>query len=100
MLDLLLDHGADINAKSQWWAGGFCLLDSADDELAKHAESRGAKVGVHQAARLGWMEQLRSLLADDPSLVTFYTQDGDLPQGDPQLAGSTISVRWVDNTFP
>src|SRR4051812_41240466 len=26
MLDVLLDVGADINAKSRWWAGGFGLL--------------------------------------------------------------------------
>ncbi len=37
---------------------------------------------------------------DDPSLVTYYTHDGDVGVGrDPQLAGSTITVRWVDNTF-
>ncbi len=37
----------------------------------------------------------------DPNLVTFYTHDDDLAltNSDPQLAGSTISVRWVDNTF-
>src|SRR5262245_7957155 len=26
MLDVLLEAGADINAKSRWWAGGFGLL--------------------------------------------------------------------------
>ena len=26
MLDVLLDAGADLNAKSRWWAGGFGLL--------------------------------------------------------------------------
>src|SRR5204863_9455529 len=26
MLDALLEAGADINAKSRWWAGGFGLL--------------------------------------------------------------------------
>jgi hypothetical protein len=31
MLDLLLDHGADTNAKSQWWAGRFGLMDCAPD---------------------------------------------------------------------
>ncbi len=40
-----------------------------------------------------------TLNRDDPSLVTFYIHDDDLPNGDPQLAGSTISVRWVENTF-
>lgn len=37
---------------------------------------------------------------DDPSLVTYYTHDGEIGVGrDPQLAGSTITVRWVDNIF-
>src|SRR6185312_1744084 len=29
MLDVLLEAGADINAKSRWWAGGFGLLHGA-----------------------------------------------------------------------
>ena len=37
---------------------------------------------------------------DDPALVTYYTHDGEIGVGrDPQLAGSTITVRWVDNIF-
>ncbi len=41
-----------------------------------------------------------TLNRDDPSMVTYYTHDGDLSvERDPQLAGSTISVRWVDNIF-
>src|SRR5260221_12254069 len=40
-----------------------------------------------------------TLNRDDPNLVTFHIHDDDLPNGDPQLAGSTISVRWVENTF-
>ncbi|MEP6988725.1 MAG: hypothetical protein ABI970_24200, partial [Chloroflexota bacterium] len=41
-----------------------------------------------------------TLNRDDPKLVTYYTHDGDLTvERDPQLAGSTISVRWVDNIF-
>jgi hypothetical protein len=42
MLDVLLNAGADINARSQWWAGGFGLLDSAPSELAAYAIERGA----------------------------------------------------------
>src|SRR4051812_9881360 len=52
MLDVLLDAGADINAKSNWWAGGFGLLHTAGPELAKYAIDRGAQVDVHAAARL------------------------------------------------
>ena len=36
MLDVLLDAGADINARSRWWAGSFGLLDSAEPELAAY----------------------------------------------------------------
>ena len=28
LLDLLLAHGADIDLKSAWWAGGFGILES------------------------------------------------------------------------
>src|SRR5262245_37493135 len=55
MLDLLLQAGADINARSRWWAGGFGLLDHAEPELAAYAISRGAVVDAHAAARLGMM---------------------------------------------
>src|ERR1041384_1324993 len=52
MLDALLEAGADINARSRWWAGGFGLLDSAKPELAAYAIQRGAVVDAHAAARL------------------------------------------------
>src|SRR5438876_7756329 len=62
MLDVLLAAGADINAKSRWWAGGFGLLHGASPELAAYAIERGAVVDVHAAARLGMMERLRELI--------------------------------------
>src|SRR5688572_12651932 len=42
MLDVLLEAGADINARSRWWAGGFGILDSVDPPLAAYAIERGA----------------------------------------------------------
>ena len=53
MLDVLLAAGADINAKSRWWAGGFGLLHGASPDVAAYAIERGAVVDVHAAARLG-----------------------------------------------
>jgi hypothetical protein len=79
MLDALLAAGADINAKSLWWAGGFGLLHSANPELATYAIERGATVDVHAAARLGLMEQLRRLVTRDPSLVHARGGDGQTP---------------------
>lgn len=79
MLDVLLDAGADINAKSDWWAGGFSLLDRAPLEVALHAVSRGAKVTIHAAARLGNLGRLRELIDADPSLVYARGGDGQTP---------------------
>jgi ankyrin repeat protein len=79
MLDALLEAGADINAKSRWWAGGFCLLDCANDELAAYAIERGAVVDVHAAARLGLMDRLRELVAKNPSAVHARGGDGKTP---------------------
>src|SRR5213593_352464 len=69
MLDVLLEAGADINAKSTWWAGGFGLLHGAEPELAAYAIEKGAIVDVHAAARLGLMDRLRELISADPALV-------------------------------
>src|SRR5580700_7588969 len=69
MLDVLLNAGADINAKSRWWAGGFGLLHGAEPGLATYAIERGAVVDVHAAARLGLMEKLREQVSSDPATV-------------------------------
>jgi hypothetical protein len=79
MLDVLLEAGADIDAKSRWWAGGFGLLHTIDPDLAAYAMERGAAVDVHAAARLGLMETLRTLLDDDPGLVHARGGDGQTP---------------------
>src|ERR1700761_6387429 len=52
MIETLLAAGADINARSHWWAGGFGVLDSASPEFAEYLITRGATVDAHAAARL------------------------------------------------
>jgi hypothetical protein len=79
MLDVLLEAGADINAKSRWWAGGFGLLHGAEPDLAAYAIERGARVDVHAAARLGMMDRLRALIAADLGLVKERGGDGQTP---------------------
>jgi len=79
MLDVLLEAGADINAKSRWWAGGFGLLHGAKPDLAAYAIQRGAFVDVHAAARLGMLERLRELVSADPALVRAKGGDGQTP---------------------
>jgi len=79
MLDVLLEAGADINAKSRWWAGGFGLLHGAKPELAAYAIQRGAVVDVHAAARLGMIEKLRELIGANRALVHARGGDGQTP---------------------
>ncbi len=79
MLDVFLGAGADINARSRWWAGGFGLLHGAAPELAAYAIERGAVVDVHAAARLGMTEKLRALITADPELVHTRGGDGQTP---------------------
>ncbi|MDZ4783981.1 MAG: ankyrin repeat domain-containing protein [Planctomycetia bacterium] len=79
MLDALLDAGANLDAKSKWWAGGFGLLHSASPELAAYAIQRGAVVDVHAAARLGLIDRLGELVSAEPALVHARGGDGQTP---------------------
>lgn len=79
MLDVLLEVGGNINAKSRWWAGGFGLLHNARPDLAAYAIERGAVVDVHAAARLGLLEKVRELVSADLQLVHARGGDGQTP---------------------
>ena len=79
MLDVLLGAGADINARSEWWAGGFGILDNASPELAAYAIERGATITVHSAARLGMLDKLRAMISSDSTLVHARGGDGQTP---------------------
>jgi ankyrin repeat protein len=79
MLDVLLEAGADINAKSRWWAGGFGILHGAEPDLASYAIERGAIVDVHAAARLGMLGKLHELIDANPARVHEPGGDGQTP---------------------
>jgi ankyrin repeat protein len=79
LIDVLLEGGADINAKSGWWAGGFGVLHGSDPDLAPFLIERGAVVDVHAAARLGDVARLERLLVDDAGLVHARGGDGQTP---------------------
>jgi ankyrin repeat protein len=79
MIAALLDAGADVNARSRWWAGSFGVLDSADPELVPFLIERGAHVDVHAAARLGMLDRLRDLVSADPNAVHARGGDGQTP---------------------
>lgn len=79
MIDLLLDAGANLNERTRWWAGSFGVLDAAGPELASYLISRGAKIDIHSAARLGMIDRVREFLAGDPQLVHARGGDGQFP---------------------
>jgi ankyrin repeat protein len=106
MIDALLQAGADINARSDWWAGSFGVLDFVDADLAEFLISRGAVLDLHVAARLAWVDRVRELIATDPSRVHARGGDGQTPlhrAGSLEVArilidaGADINARDVDH---
>ena len=78
-IDVLLSAGADIRKRTEWWAGGFGVLDDCDPGLADFLIERGAILDAHSAARLGRMPELRAFMAADPKVVDARGGDGRTP---------------------
>jgi ankyrin repeat protein len=78
-IDVLLRAGADIQRRTEWWAGGFGVLDDCDPSLVDFLIERGAVLDAHSAARLGWMPKLTELVASDPEAVHARGGDGQTP---------------------
>ena len=79
MVETLLEFGANINARSHWWAGSFGVLDGTDPEQAAWLIERGAIVDIHAAAGLGRFDTVKAWLATDPALVHAPGGDGQRP---------------------
>jgi ankyrin repeat protein len=78
-IELLLGAGANIRKRTEWWAGGFGVLDDCDPSLVDFLTARGAVIDAHSAARLGMMPKLTELVAADPSVVHAKGGDGQTP---------------------
>ncbi|HEV8447034.1 MAG TPA: ankyrin repeat domain-containing protein [Gemmatimonadaceae bacterium] len=79
MIDLLVRSGADVNARSHWWAGSFGPIDAADASLVPFLRERGAVLTLHAASRLGMIDEIERILRDDPRAVHARGGDGQLP---------------------
>ncbi len=106
MIDALLGAGANINARTKWWAGGFGVLDMSSAELTPYLIQRGAYVDIHAAARLGMFDRLKSLVEADAGLVRARGGDGQTPlhfAATTEIAGylldhgAEIDVRDIDH---
>jgi ankyrin repeat protein len=79
LIEVLLEFGANINARSHWWAGGFGVLDGTDPGQAAWLIERGAIVDIHAAAGLGRSDIVTAWLEKDPALVNAPGGDGQRP---------------------
>jgi ankyrin repeat protein len=79
MVNVLLDFGADPNARSTWWAGGFHALYSATGAAAERLLAAGAVPDACAAAHLGRVDLLESMIAKDPAVVHLRGGDGQTP---------------------
>ena len=79
VLTTLLDAGADVNLKSEWENGPYTVLDNTTEDTARFLLARGATLTANVAARLGWLDDLRRLIAADPALVHARGGDGQQP---------------------
>ncbi|HEV2468898.1 MAG TPA: ankyrin repeat domain-containing protein [Candidatus Sulfotelmatobacter sp.] len=78
-IDVLLKAGANISKRTDWWAGGFGVLDDCDPGLVNFLVERGAKLDAHSASRLGMVEKLREFVSADPDVVHARGGDGQTP---------------------
>ena len=106
MLRALIAAGADVTLKSDWENGPYTVLDNASEHTARFLLARGATLTPNVAARLGWLDQLRELVDDDPSLVHARGGDGQQPLHQAKTVaiadllldrGAGIDVRCVDH---
>ena len=106
LLTALLAAGADVTLKSEWENGPYTVLDHADDRTARFLLSRGATLTPNVAARLGWFEELQSLVAADGALVHARGGDGQQPLHEARTVaiadflvdhGAEIDVRCIDH---
>lgn len=106
MVNLLLEHGADINQKTGWGAGGFGILEGVTHEVGRPLIARGAIVDIWAAVGLNDIERTRDLLDHDASLVSAPGGDGkrplhyaqDVEMVDLLLSrGAEVNARCVDH---
>jgi ankyrin repeat protein len=106
LLTVLIDAGADVTLPSEWANGPFTVLDNATEESARFLLAHGATLTPHVAARLGWLDELRALLDQEPTLVHARGGDGQQPLHQAKTAaiaelllerGADIDARCIDH---
>ena len=106
MLRTLIAAGADMNMRSDWQNGPYTVLDNADEDTARFLLAHGATLTPNVAARLGWLDELRTLVNADGALVHARGGDGQQPLHEAKTVasadflldrGAGIDVRCLDH---
>ena len=106
MLRTLIAAGADVNMRSDWQNGPYTVLDNADEDTARFLLAHGATLTPNVAARLGWLDELRTLVNADGALVHARGGDGQQPLHEAKTVasadflldrGAGIDVRCLDH---
>ncbi len=79
LVPILVHYGANPNQRTGWWAGGFGVLDHANEEVTNLLLNLGAKFDVWSAAAHGRVDVLKDLIEKDPELVNAPGGDGMRP---------------------
>ena len=106
LLRELIASGADINLRSDWENGPYTVLDHADENTARFLLAHGATLTPNVAARLGWLDELQTLVNGDPSLVHARGGDGQQPLHEAKTVaiadflmdrGADVDARCIDH---
>jgi hypothetical protein len=106
LLEALIAAGADVALESAWESGPYTVLDHADEETARFLLARGTRLTPNVAARLGWIDDLRAMVAADRTLVHVRGGDGRQPLHEartPAIAdvlldhGAGVDARCIDH---
>jgi ankyrin repeat protein len=91
VVDLLLDAGADIDARdvdhrstaAEWMIGEDGSPEASRAEIARYLVERGASADIFLAAALGLTDRAVALLEKDPSLLALRTGQGEYGEKKP-----------------
>jgi ankyrin repeat protein len=106
MLRTLIAAGADVNMKSDWQNGPYTVLDNTNEDTARFLLALGATLTPNVAARLGWLDELRTLVNADGALVHVRGGDGQQPLHEARTVaiadflldrGAGVDVRCIDH---